>query len=59
MAKSPKALAKIREEQMLSRMEEMLGWDNEDEVRTALQRLGLIPGEDRFEEALAIWRDQH
>jgi hypothetical protein len=59
MAKSPKALAKIREEQMLSRMEEMLGWDNEDEVRTALQRLGLIPGEDQFEEALAIWRDQH
>ncbi len=44
---------------MLSRMEEMLGWDNEDEVRTALRRLGLIPGEDRFEEALAIWRDQH
>ncbi len=59
MAESGKALARIRDQQMLSRMAEMLEWDDEEQVRTALKRLGLVPGEDRFEEALSIWRDLH
>jgi hypothetical protein len=55
--KSGLTQARKREQQMLSRMAEMLDWDNEEEVRRALKRLGLIPGEDSFEEAMAIWRD--
>ena len=58
MEKSGLAQAREREKQMMSRMAEILDWDNEEEVRRALKRLGLIPGEDDFEEALAIWRDQ-
>jgi hypothetical protein len=57
MEKSGLALAREREKQMMSRMAEILDWDNEQEVIQALKRLGLIPGSDEFEEALAIWRD--
>lgn len=57
MDKSGLAQARIREQQMMSRMEELLDWEDEEEVRRALKRLGLIPGEDAFDEALAIWRD--
>lgn len=57
MEKTGLALARQREKQMMSRMTEILDWDDEEEVRRALKRLGLIPGEDAFEEALAIWRD--
>ena len=59
MEKSYKALARKREQQALSRMEEMLNWDDEQEFRKALERLGLVPGEQEFEEALAIWRAGH
>lgn len=59
MEKSGLSQARLREKQMMSRMAEILDWDDEGEVRRALKRLGLIPGEDAFEEALAIWRDQH
>jgi hypothetical protein len=59
MEKLGRALAKQREAQMLSRMAELLDWDDEEEVKRALKRLGLIPGEDQFEEAMAIWRDVH
>ena len=52
-------MAREREKQMISRMAEILEWDDEQEVRRVLQRLGLIPGQDDFEEALAIWRDFH
>jgi hypothetical protein len=57
MEKSGLAQARLRAKQMESRMAEILDWDDEEEVKRALKRLGLIPGEDSFEEALAIWRD--
>jgi hypothetical protein len=57
MEKSGLAQARLREKQMMSRMAEILDWDDEEEVKRALKRLGLIPGEEVFEEALAIWRD--
>lgn len=59
MEKTGLALARLRAKQMESRMAEILDWDDEEEVKRALKRLGLIPGEDQFEEALAIWRDVH
>jgi hypothetical protein len=58
MEKSGLAQARLREQQMMSRMAEILDWNDEEEVKRALKRLGLIPGEDAFEEALAIWRGQ-
>ena len=57
MVKWGLAQAKKRDQQMLDRMAEMLDWDNQEEVETALKRLGLIPGSDEFEQAIAIWRD--
>ncbi|HWZ82606.1 MAG TPA: hypothetical protein VNW47_08280 [Terriglobales bacterium] len=57
MGKTGLALAREREKNMLSRMAEILDWDDEGEVKQALKRLGLIPGSDEFEEALSIWRD--
>jgi hypothetical protein len=57
MEKTGLALARLRAKQMESRMAEILDWDDEEEVKKALKRLGLVPGEDAFEEALAIWRD--
>jgi hypothetical protein len=59
MEKTGLVLAREREKQMQSRMLELLDWDDEQEVRQALKRLGLIPGADDFEEALAIWREWH
>ncbi len=58
MIKIGLALAREREKQMETRMAVILGWEHEEEVSRALQRLGLIPGEEAFEKALAIWRDQ-
>jgi len=57
MALSGRALSRQRAEQMLSRMAAILDWEDEEEVKKALKRLGLIPGEESFEESLAIWRD--
>jgi hypothetical protein len=59
MEKSGLAQARLREKQMESRMLEILDLDDEEEVKRILTRFGLIPGEDEFEEALAIWRDWH
>jgi hypothetical protein len=59
MEKSGLSLARQREKQMESRMLEILDLDDEEEVKRILKRLGLRPGEDEFEEALAIWRDYH
>lgn len=57
MGKSGLALAREREKQMMSRMAEILEWDNEDLVVNALKRLGVVSGSDEFDEAMAIWRD--
>jgi hypothetical protein len=59
MEKSGLSQARLREKQMESRMLEILDIDDEDEVKRILKRFGLVPGEDEFEEALAIWRDWH
>lgn len=59
MEKIGLSLARQREKQMESRMLEILDIDDEEEARRILKRFGLIPGEDEFEEALAIWRDWH
>lgn len=59
MDKTGLQLARQREKQMQSRMPEILDWDDEEQVRQALKSLGLIPGRDDFERALAIWREWH
>jgi len=59
MEKTGLSLARQRERQMQSRMLEILDIDDEEEVKRILRRFGLIPGDDEFEEALAIWRDWH
>ena len=57
MDKTGLALAREREKRMESRMLAIL--DDEGEVKQILKRFGLIPGEDEYEQALAIWRDYH
>jgi hypothetical protein len=59
MEKTGLTLARQREKQMESRMLAILDVDDEEEVKRMLKRFGLIPGEDEFEEALAIWREWH
>jgi hypothetical protein len=59
MEKTGLTLARQREKQMESRMLAILDVDDEEEVKRILKRFGLIPGEDEFEEALAIWREWH
>jgi hypothetical protein len=44
---------------MQSRMLAILDIDDEEEVKRILKRFGLIPREDEFEKALAIWREWH
>jgi hypothetical protein len=51
-----KSESRRREDLIASRMEEMLGWE-EEEFKKALLRLGLKPGDPAFEAAMAIWRD--
>jgi hypothetical protein len=56
MEKTGLALARERERQMMSRMAAVLDITDEQEVKNILRRFGLIPGQDDYEEALAIWR---
>jgi hypothetical protein len=57
MKKSGLALARLREKQMLERMNTM--WHlNEEQFRKALADLGLKPGTPDYERAMTLWRDQ-
>jgi hypothetical protein len=59
MEKTGLTLARQRQRQMESRMLAILDVDDEEEVKRILKRFGLIPWEDEFGEALAIWREWH
>jgi hypothetical protein len=50
-------LARQRAKQMDSRMDAMFQLTEEEFIK-ALRRLGLKPGEPRYERAMVIWREQ-
>lgn len=57
MEKSGLTQARTRAKQMESRMDAMFEL-NEEEFVKALKRLGLKPGEPRYQKAMTIWREQ-
>ena len=56
--RTPKGEARQREVKVMRAMEELVEIADEDEFKRRLaERFGILPGDPRYQKAIATWRD--